>query len=168
MAAAVKMHRPKQMHKQDHQGPNLNLATLSRGEQTLASLRPLMQLLLEEGLGHIVLTLGGDGAALCSLSIDKHDVIIYHAPALSATIANCSGAGDCLVSGFVYALAVGKRPQHALAYGIAAAKRAVESATNVPESLCADALSKDANKVASSMELLRLPCGCCCDSCCGS
>ena len=102
------------------------------GPAELAELRPHLSALLHEGVGSIVLTLGGLGAALCTLSLDRRSILVHHAPALPATVANCSGAGDCLVAGFMHALLRGCDDAQALAWGVAAAKAAVESDTNVP------------------------------------
>jgi pseudouridine kinase len=138
-------------------------------EKALHAARPLLQLVLEEGLGNVVLTLGGLGAALCTLSADKSSIIISHAPALPATIVNCSGAGDCLVAGFLHGLTHHtENPVHALAMGVAAAKRAVQSDSNVPTSLIASQLETKAVKIVKeSIKVYTLPCGCCCESCCG-
>ena len=166
MAEAVKMYLPKQSYSHCTALSEQFNSNSSKIEQVFLSLRPLLQLVLNEGLGNVVLTLGGDGAALCTMTKDKKQIIIYHCNALPATVVNCSGAGDCLVSGFLYALAIGKRPEQALTYGIAAAKSAVESDTNVPASFSLHALINDADRVASGMKLYKFPCGCCCDACC--
>ena len=58
-----------------------------------------------------------------------------HFPALPASIANLSGAGDCLVAGALVALSSSSDIKHALAYGVSASKWAVESDSNVPQNL---------------------------------
>ncbi len=137
-------------------------------EQTLQAARPLLQLVLEEGLGSVVLTLGSLGAALCTLSKDKSSIIIHHAEALPATVVNCSGAGDCLVAGFLHGLTHTKKedPVYALAIGVAAAKQAVQSDTNVPPRLSAAELEAEAKIVKENMRQYDLACGCCCEACC--
>ncbi|KAG7670718.1 hypothetical protein KSW81_004153 [Nannochloris sp. 'desiccata'] len=107
----------------------------------LQTARPLVQLVLEEGLKNVLLTLGSLGAALCTLSKDKSSIIVHHAPALPATIVNCSGAGDCLVAGFLHELTRANDPVCALAMGVAAAKHAVQCDSNVPANLSASELA---------------------------
>lgn len=99
--------------------------------------QPHLQIILEKGVKYIVLTMGGNGAALCSFSADRLHIAVDHFPALPATVRNCSGAGDCLVAGMVHSLLRGSSPRVAMAYGMAVASKAVESKANVPPSLSA-------------------------------
>jgi pseudouridine kinase len=137
-------------------------------ETALEAARPLLQLLLEEGLVNVILTLGSLGAALCSLSKDKTRILVHHAPALPAMVVNCSGAGDCLVAGFLHGLTYTEEPLQALAMGIVAAKHAVQSGSNVPASLSASELAAGAAEIVKDqIKVHYLQCGCCCQDCCG-
>jgi len=136
-------------------------------EKVLQAARPLLQLVLEEGLSNVLLTLGSLGAALCTLSKDKSSIIVHHAPALPATVVNCSGAGDCLVAGFLYGLTRTENPVHALAMAVAAAKHAVQCDSNVPATLSASELAVDAATIVKqNINVHHLMCGCCCEACC--
>jgi sugar/nucleoside kinase (ribokinase family) len=149
-------------------GPRSPPSSTTSAESILAAARPLLQLVLEQGLKAIVLTLGSQGAALCTLSPDRRAVRAVHAPALPASVVNCSGAGDCLVAGFLHGLATGCAPAAALALGAAAAKRAVQAATNVPPNLSAADLEQDAAEAERLTQTLTFPCGCCCAACCAA
>jgi len=136
-------------------------------ERVLHAARPLLQLVLEEGLGNVLLTLGSRGAALCTLSKEKSSIIVHHAPAVPAAVVNCSGAGDCLAAGFLHGLVHTDNPVRALAMAVAAAKQAVQCDTNVPAHLSASELSKDAMRIfKENIKLYQLTCGCCCEACC--
>lgn len=72
-----------------------------------AALRPLLchiAVLLQAGVGSIVLTMGPLGAALCTPGDSSGSVLLHHFPALPAEVVNCSGAGDCLVAGCLWGL----------------------------------------------------------------
>lgn len=58
-----------------------------------------------------------------------------HFKALSASVLNVSGAGDCLVAGSLAGLLDGKPAEYAIKVGLAAACRAVESSYNVPKKM---------------------------------
>jgi pseudouridine kinase len=103
----------------------------------LGLLRPDLDAVLRAGLRHAVVTLGPNGAALCALAADGPGIVVHHAPAAPASVANCSGAGDCLAAGLMHALLEGCAGPEALARGVAAARFAVESRTNVPERITA-------------------------------
>lgn len=55
-----------------------------------------------------------------------------HLPALPASVARLTGAGDCLVGGTLASMCAGLDVLQSVAAGIAAAKAAVEAETNVP------------------------------------
>lgn len=118
--------------------------------------------LIKGRVKNIVLTLGGDGAAWCRCSgggsggngygntEERKEIVIEYAPALPARVVNCSGAGDCLVAGFIAALQVKESP---LAWGVAMAKRAVESELNVPRgSMAVEAIRRDAGQVQRTIQ----------------
>jgi sugar/nucleoside kinase (ribokinase family) len=96
--------------------------------------------ILKAGVKYIVLTLGSQGAVLCS-SEDFGQTSYRHYPALPASVVKLSGAGDCLAGGTLAALSRNVVKPWAVAYGVAAAKVAVESELNVPDRLSWEALS---------------------------
>lgn len=149
--------------------------------------------LLRAGVRHVVLTLGADGAALCSLAPGRHDVTgkrgldcrldvqavaaclnlptcaslslpscphrsspaVCHVPALPARVVNCSGAGDCMVAGCLFALVQGRSAEEALAHGVATAHVAVQSQAKVPTGLDAATVALGAAAAAAKRRLLR-------------
>jgi bifunctional ADP-heptose synthase (sugar kinase/adenylyltransferase) len=76
------------------------------------------------------------GAALIRQHMDglgsSGTLVAYHCPAVATDVVNLSGAGDCLVAGFVAGLLCGHSEQQALALGVVAASVAVRSTSNVP------------------------------------
>lgn len=58
--------------------------------------------------------------------------IAVHFPALTASVVRLTGAGDCLVGGIIASMCAGLDIMQSIAVGIAAAKGAVESESNVP------------------------------------
>ncbi|GLC33240.1 hypothetical protein PLESTB_000355700 [Pleodorina starrii] len=78
-------------------------------------------------------------------------VQVAHLRALPAEVVSVNGAGDTLVAGMIAALLQQQDPVHALAYGMAAAKRAVESHRNVPD-LDFGSLRQDAEAVAATLQ----------------
>lgn len=100
----------------------------------LRRLRGALHAVLGAGVGHVVLTLGALGAALCMLG-EGGAIDTLYCPALPAKVANCSGAGDALVAGCLAALQERLPLPQVLALGVAAATLAVESGGNVPEGL---------------------------------
>lgn len=77
-----------------------------------------------------------------------------HFPALPASILCLTGAGDCFVGGTLAALCVGKDIIESMAFGVAVAKRAVESELNVPSHLSLTMVSDDAKTVLSLMRTI--------------
>lgn len=129
----------------------------SPAEAALRAMLPDIATLLLAGLRHLVLTLGADGAALCTLAPGGRAVEVLHVPALPASVVNCSGAGDCLVAGCLFGLAQGLPAAHALCYGVAAATAAVQSDSNVPRGLDAAAARSAAAQARAKSTALRLP-----------
>ena len=82
---------------------------------------------------------------------------VCHLPALPAAVVNCSGAGDCLVAGCLFALAQGLGAEAALAHGVAAAREAVQSSSNVPAGMDAAAVQRGAAAALARRRLLQLP-----------
>lgn len=87
--------------------------------------------LLRAGVGRVVLTLGSLGVLVCERNPDGDGARRLHLPALPATVRSVVGAGDALVAGCVAALSAGRSAEEAVAIGVAAARRAVESDENV-------------------------------------
>ena len=92
---------------------------------------PAAAAILGRGSGHVVLTAGDHGAGIyCNRGTDLE---LTYCPALPAPrIASVSGAGDCLVAGFVRGLELGQRKEDALALGVASAWEALQTKSNVP------------------------------------
>ena len=157
MAAAARQQQERSAHRSSDRKPCESpcaCATGGSAERELHALLPDIRTLLAAGVRHIVLTLGAEGAALCRLAPDCRSLLITHVPALMAAVVNCSGAGDCLVAGCLFGLALGAEPEAALACGVAAAKAAVQSPKNVPLALDAADLKRDAAMVAAQARRL--------------
>ena len=106
--------------------------------------------LLRAGVGRVVLTLGSLGVLVCERNPDGVGARHTHLPALPAKVRSAIGAGDALVAGCVAALSAGRAVEEAVAIGVAAARRAVESDENVGaggEGTGTDALEADAREV---------------------
>ena len=112
---------------------------------------------VQEGVLHIVLTLGSAGAAWCCFArslkpfamrppqrspssqcgrsqtttqaCHRDTVVALHLPALPATIRSLIGAGDSLVAGCVDALLRGLGPGQALAFGVVSSSNQPQSQT---------------------------------------
>ena len=119
--------------------------------------------LLDAGIGNVVLTLGALGVALCRREGDEREkrasgserapFACTHVPALppNAGVRSLVGAGDALVAGSAAALAAGHDLAYAVAFGAAAARRAVETDANVPSSgVSFAALAADARDAAAA------------------
>jgi len=78
---------------------------------------------VQAGVKHVMLTLGSQGAALCTLGSGGTSVLTHHLPALPARIVNTNGAGDCLVAGSLACLVQGQAPISALAFGMVSKMR---------------------------------------------
>lgn len=65
-------------------------------------------------------------------SVEHSRSYAFHLPALSASVASLTGAGDCLVGGILASICSGLDVMQSVAMGISVAKAAVESESNVP------------------------------------
>lgn len=73
---------------------------------------------------------------------------VVHFPAVSsASVVRLTGAGDCLVGGAVASICAGLDVMQSIAVGIAAAKAAVDSETNVPTEYHLEQIAEDARSV---------------------
>ena len=129
--------------------------------------------LLDAGIGSVVLTLGALGVVLCrregnesrrrrtpvedvedaSREKKRAPFARTRVPALppSAGVRSLVGAGDALVAGSAAALAAGHDLASAVSFGVAAARRAVETDANVPFSgVSFAALAADARDAAAA------------------
>ena len=92
---------------------------------------PAVNAVLDRGVGHVIVTAGEYGAGIYWRR--GTDVELAHCPALTArNVASVSGAGDCLVAGFVRSLSLGQSIEEALALGVAYAWEALQTKSNVP------------------------------------
>ena len=81
--------------------------------------------LLENGIQHVIVSMGGDGALL----VTKDLSLIAKAP--KGTVINTVGSGDSLVSGFIASYSKDENPDKAFRYGVASG-----SATAFRSDLC--------------------------------
>ncbi|KAL0706176.1 hypothetical protein Bca4012_072602 [Brassica carinata] len=133
-------------------------------EDVFCALRPAILVLLESGIKVVIVTLGSNGALLCSkgnpnkaLNINRNhgsSLFAMHFPTVPAKVKKLTGAGDCLVGGTVASLSDGLDLFQSLAVGIASAKAAVESGDNVPPEFNLDLLTDDAELVYSGARML--------------
>ncbi|XP_020551767.1 uncharacterized protein LOC105169905 isoform X1 [Sesamum indicum] len=80
--------------------------------------------------------------------------VAIHFPSLSASVVRLTGAGDCLVGGAVASICAGLDIMQSLAVGIASAKGAVETETNVPAEYELTKISDDAGSVYSGAKVI--------------
>ena len=73
---------------------------------------------MQAGVKHVILTLGSQGAALCTLHASGTQVTAQHLPAVPAQVVNTNGAGDCLVAGSLAYLMQGRSALPAVAFGM--------------------------------------------------
>ena len=81
----------------------------------------ILTTLVQADCEYIMLTLGSQGAALCTLEsplTDTSVIQVHHLSPMPARIVNTNGAGDCVVAGALACLVRGSIPLAALAYGM--------------------------------------------------
>lgn len=125
----------------------------------LHALAPFLLSVLKAGCEYIMLTLGSQGAALCTFEShhdDSSGIKVHHLSPVPAKIVNTNGAGDCVVAGALACLVRGSIPLAALAYGMAVAQRALEDEDNVPFGLSYDALTAAAQDIMSSSSIMSI------------
>ncbi|KAJ7516099.1 hypothetical protein O6H91_22G043000 [Diphasiastrum complanatum] len=83
-------------------------------------------------------------------------VMCVHLPALPSTVVSLSGAGDCLVAGTMAALSGNCDLVRSLAYGVAVARLAVQSDSNVPECFSRNSISDDVQFVMSQTQVFHI------------
>uniref|UniRef100_A0A2P2JQR2 Ribokinase isoform X1 n=1 Tax=Rhizophora mucronata TaxID=61149 RepID=A0A2P2JQR2_RHIMU len=82
------------------------------------------------------------------------DIFAVNFPSLSVSVVKLTGAGDCLVGGTIASLCSGLDIMQSVAVGIAAAKNAVESETNVPSVFNLAKIAGDAGLIYSAARIL--------------
>jgi pseudouridine kinase len=96
----------------------------------------------KQGVGTVVITLGGDGIYFDAGQGGKFLPVI---PA--KRVADVTGAGDALVAGYAYGMLTGGSDQAAL-FGLAAASLTVETEKSIAEDLRPESLRERINSVA--------------------
>ena len=86
------------------------------------------------GVGAVVITLGEEGAFVCS------DRVYDFFPALPAAKVDVTGAGDALVAGVLYGQGIGLPLDQAVGYGLASAALALETTATVNPNLSPNTL----------------------------
>jgi 1-phosphofructokinase len=95
------------------------------------------QLLQKSGFDSVVTSLGSDGALVVS------DDEVLHAAALDVPVADTVGAGDAMLSGFLFELSRGNDARTALRRGIAVASKIVSvPGTQMPDADDLDAIAQ--------------------------
>lgn len=103
------------------------------------------QLLQRSGYDRVVTSLGGDGALVVG------DDEMLHAEALDVAVADTVGAGDALLSGFLFELSRGNDTHTALRRGIAVASQIVSvPGTQLPEVNDLEALAEQVDVTADT------------------
>ncbi|XP_073155596.1 pseudouridine kinase isoform X2 [Henckelia pumila] len=80
--------------------------------------------------------------------------IAIHFPALPASVVRLTGGGDCFVGGTIASICSGLDIMQSVAVGIAAARRAVESESNVPAEFDLTKVADDARSVYSDAKVV--------------
>ncbi|XP_073278976.1 pseudouridine kinase isoform X1 [Primulina huaijiensis] len=80
--------------------------------------------------------------------------IAIHFPALSASVVRLTGGGDCFVGGTIASICSGLDIMQSVAVGIAAARGAVESESNVPAEYDLTKVADDARSVYSDAKVV--------------
>ena len=118
--------------------PNRIEAELLSGVQITdgESLRQAAQALLDQGVGRVFLSLGGDGV----LAAQRGEVRAV--PICKAEMRNATGAGDAMMASLVWSFLSGKTLAESAAAGTAAAALAVESEETINPAMSAEAVER--------------------------
>ncbi|KAF6983538.1 hypothetical protein CFC21_001711 [Triticum aestivum] len=103
-----------------------------------------------------------EGCSLSSMPVNlsregSSRTCVFHLPATSASVVSLTGAGDCLVGGFLSSLCGGLDIMQSVAVGIAVAKASVESEANIPANFSAASIAGPSHESLS----VSLFCGIC-------
>ncbi|VAH16567.1 unnamed protein product [Triticum turgidum subsp. durum] len=96
-----------------------------------------------------------EGCSLSSMPVNlsregSSRTCVFHLPATSASVVSLTGAGDCLVGGFLSSLCGGLDIMQSVAVGIAVAKASVESEANIPANFSAASIADEARRTLLS------------------
>lgn len=127
--------------------------------------RPLVQTLLQKGVHHVLLTAGAHGAAVYFLDPVAKGITCIRCPALVSYILSVSGAGDCLVGGFLASRTKGHMLEQALAFGVAASWESLRVQVPVPPQFDTVQFQSNYRALLEKVETHFLPVGCCCKRC---
>lgn len=118
--------------------PNRIEAELLSGVQITdgESLRQAAQALLDQGVGRVFLSLGGDGV----LAAQRGEV--HAAPICKVEMRNATGAGDAMMASLVWSFLSGRTLAESAAAGTAAAALAVESEETINPAMSAEAVER--------------------------
>ena len=113
----------------DYLTPNESEATMLTGVSVtdIESARQAAEILLEKGVGNVIITLGGQGSLFHNSTQSVH-IPIYS----SGAVVDTTGAGDAFNGGFAAALARGEDPVQAAHFGSATAGISVTRAGTAP------------------------------------
>ena len=119
-------------------------------EAAVAEMGDDVEVLLDAGVGAVVLTLGALGCVLCRGGGGdwRHVPALGDGPPLRSLV----GAGDALVAGACAALAAGRDDETAVCVGVALARKAAEIDGNVPAGHSLRSLERD---VAGTLARVR-------------
>ncbi len=95
-----------------------------------------IKILLDQGIHHLLVTLGKDGIVLANSEG------IHHIPAFPAKVVDVTGAGDAFVAGTIFALLEGVPIKKAVHYGLISAKMTIETAETVSHLLSQDRIKE--------------------------
>ena len=154
----------------------------SSAQEAVETMHADIEVMLREGVVHVVLTLGEMGVLLSTRASagdggggrgprrprvnpsprggsdrDTFQVVHRHFPALPASVVSLVGAGDSLVAGCAAALLGGLGVEEAVAMGVAASRRAIEDAANVPSrpDVAFGALREDSRSVLAGVQTVK-------------
>eukprot|EP00898_Chlorokybus_atmophyticus_P000779 jgi/Chlat1/1701/Chrsp127S00095 len=120
----------------------------SRGDTTYTD---DIDTLLGTGVKTVVLTLGSKGALVANTRV----TVALSAPNIDHVV-NVNGAGDSLVAGAAFMLSRGCDVKEAIAFGMAVAKRTVESEENAPNKVDFASLEADAERILATARVVRV------------
>ncbi|KAI8112017.1 hypothetical protein M9435_004512 [Picochlorum sp. BPE23] len=122
---------------------------------------------VQAGVGHVLVTAGDQGAALFFIAPENNDSLkCIYCPALPTQVVSVSGAGDCLAAGFILGLTMDATPRVALAMGVANAWEALQSESNVSDSMEEKRFKANVDHVLTQIQEAHVSIQCCCITCC--
>lgn len=135
----------------------------------LSSLAQPAAALVRAGVGHVLVTAGDQGAAIFfGASENNKSIQCIYCPSIPTHVVSVSGAGDCLAAGFILGLTMGAEPRKALAIGVASAWEALQSDSNVSDSLEEKRFKAHVDNILTRVHEATIHINCCCITCCMS